>query len=659
MTGLAWKLNRLYAMGAREIVHRGAHWVSQRLERLAVAAGRAPFPAQPIGARLSLFSQLENWQSVWAVRYRIDPENLEMLMQGRIDFFSHPPLDVGNPVDWHRDPQTGVRVPLVFGKDINYRDDSAVGNVKFVWELGRHQHLIPLAVAYAVTGERRYRNAVAGQIDGWIRDNPYGLGIHWCSALELSLRLISWSVIHSMIALRDGPNGLFGAVESSEKLGLSIYRHAKFIRNHLSLFSSANNHLIGELTGLWTACRVFNLGEEGERWGRQAKADLEREARLQVHEDGVDKEQAFYYHLWVLEYLLFAWLVGERAGEPFSIEFRERIAAMAKFLRDVTPAGGQPPQVGDSDDGFVTRFEPMWPQTAYGDVLAAVSATLDGESMNSGVNFPQKAFWYSMMLGKFPTEDKRDKKQAPYPRIYRSGGYAVLGAGPAHLVFDAGPLGYPSIAAHGHADALSFCLALDGEWWLVDPGTYAYHSEHGWRDYFRGTAAHNTLVVDGANQSEIGGPFLWVRHARGRLVDAGTDPEGMQWATGVHDGYRRLGVTHTRRIELSARGDMVTISDEVAGNGEHEMAIHFHFAPDIELTPGPQPTCWQVAKVGSQRRVLLEVDEAWYWEAVRGSESPQLGWYSPSLCVKVPVFTLRGTRRARLPVQAMTRIVAQ
>ena len=640
-------------------MHRGVRWAGQRLERVTVNSGWAPIPAQPVGARLVLFPPIENWQSAWAARYDAKPESLAMLMQGELDFFGHPPSDVGNPVDWHRDPQTGIRSPLIFGKDINYRDDSLVGNVKFVWELGRHQHLVPIAVAYAVTGDSRYRNAVAGQIDGWIRDNPYGLGIHWCSSLELALRLISWSVVHSLIALRDGPDGLFGAVQDPEQLGLSIYRQARFIQNHLSLFSSANNHLIGELTGLWTACRVFDLGAEGEHWASKAKAELEREARLQIHDDGVGKEQAFYYHLWVLEYLLFAWLVGERAGESFSIEFRERIAAMAKFLRDVTPTGGKPPQVGDSDDGFVTRFEATWPQMAYGDVLAAVSATLDGNSMHVDVSFSQKAFWYSMMLGKFPTEDKRDKKQAPYPRVYRSGGYAVLGAGPVHLVFDAGPLGYPSIAAHGHADALSFCLALDGEWWLVDPGTYAYHSEHGWRDYFRGTAAHNTLEVDGANQSEIGGPFLWVRHARGRLVDAGTGPEGMQWATGVHDGYERLGVTHTRRIELSAQGDMVTISDEVAGNGEHEMAIHFHFAPDIELIPGSQPTSWLATKPGSERRVFLEVDETWCWEVVRGSASPKLGWYSPALGVKVPVFTLRGTRRARLPVQVITRIGVQ
>jgi hypothetical protein len=612
-----------------------------------------------VGARLSLFSQIENWQSAWQTRYSIDSKNMEMLMRGKVDFFGHPPLDIGNPVDWRCDPQTGIRSPLVFGKDINYRDDSLVGNVKFLWELGRHQHLVPIAVAYAVTGERRYRNTVAEQIDGWIRDNPYGLGIHWCSSLELALRLISWSVVHSLIALRDGPDGLFSAVEKPERLGLSIYHQARFIRNHLSLFSSANNHLIGELTGLWTACRVFDLGAEGERWGLQAKAELEREARLQIHDDGVNKEQAFYYHLWVLEYLLFAWLVGERAGEPFAIEFRERIAAMAQFLRDVTPAGGQPPQVGDSDDGFVTRFEPAWPKTAYGDVLAAVSVTLDADSMDSGVNLPQKAFWYSTMHGKLPTEDQRDQKQASYPRIYRSGGYAVLGAGPAHLVFDAGPLGYPSIAAHGHADALSFCLALDGEWWIVDPGTYSYHSEHGWRDYFRGTAAHNTMVVDGANQSDIGGPFLWVRHARGSLLDVGTNTERAQWVTGSHDGYKRLGVTHTRRIELSTQGDMITIFDEVGGFGDHEIAIHFHFSQDMELSPGPQPACWQVFKLGSERRMLLEVDEAWCWEAARGSESPKLGWYSPSLGAKVPIFTLLGTRRARLPIRVMTRIVVQ
>ena len=89
-------------------------------------------------------------------------------------------------------------------------------------------------------------------------------------------------------------------------------------------------------------------------------------------------------------------------------------------------------------------------------------------------------------------------------------------------VMDAGPLGYLSIAAHGHADCLAFTLAVAGRAILIDPGTYCYHSEPEWRDYFRGTAAHNTVRVDGCDQSEIGGAFMWLslveQIARGEVV---------------------------------------------------------------------------------------------------------------------------------------------
>ena len=225
-------------------------------------------------------------------------------MAGRINFFGHDALDVGMPVAWHRDPVTRTEAPREFGKSINYRDDRLVGNIKFTWELGRHQHLVPLAVAYAVSGDTKYRKAVIDQVDGWIDDNPYAIGIHWCSALEVSLRLVSWALVHSLLVLRDGEQGLFASVRDPERLGTSIYQQAWFVRHFLSRYSSANNHLIGELCGLWVACQTFDLGEQGDEWGIFAREELEREARLQVHADGVNREQAAYYHLWVLEYFL-------------------------------------------------------------------------------------------------------------------------------------------------------------------------------------------------------------------------------------------------------------------------------------------------------------------------------------------------------------------
>jgi hypothetical protein len=387
---------------------------------------------------------LSDWQSVCSRYFQVEADKLDLLVQGKIDFFGHEPLDVGRPVDWHRDPVTGIRAQLDFGKAINYRDDALVGNVKFIWELGRHQHLIPLAAAYARTGDMCYRDAVMEQIDGWIEVNPYGLGIHWCSALEVALRLISWAVVHSLLALRDGGDGFFMASASSEKLGRAIYQQAHFVRHYLSRYSSANNHLIGELTGLWVASQVFDMGPDGARWADLAQRELEREAGLQVHGDGVDKEQAFYYHLWVLEYLLFAWLVGERAGRPFAAEFRRRIADMAGFLRAVTPPGGEPPQVGDADDGCVTRFDAAWPQNPYRDVLAAADWVLEGRGRCED-GLPQKAFWYAMAHGKLP--ERADEKpaageaQTTYPKLYCEGGYAILGGGGLHALVDAGPLG--------------------------------------------------------------------------------------------------------------------------------------------------------------------------------------------------------------------------
>jgi hypothetical protein len=368
---------------------------------------------------IALFREQPGWLDEWQGRYTLDHRSLEDLASGRVAIFGHEPLEIGCPVDWHRDPLTGIRAPLRYGKMLNYRDDRLVGNIKFLWEIGRHQHLLPLAVAYVVSGDVRYRDAVASQIEGWVRTNPYGLGVHWCSALEVALRLISWSLVHSLLALRDGADGLFAAVDDRDRFGWSIYQQVYFVRHFLSRYSSANNHLIGELTGLWVACSAFNLGRKGRVWSQFAKRALEREARAQVHPDGVDKEQAVYYHLWVLEYLLVSWLVGERAERPFSAEFRARITAMATFLRDITPLGGVPPQIGDADDGFVARFEPHWPSDPYRDVLTAVSAALVGSTVSGAL--PQKAFWYqaiSSVPGASNAELAGDLIR-PYPRVYR------------------------------------------------------------------------------------------------------------------------------------------------------------------------------------------------------------------------------------------------
>jgi hypothetical protein len=650
MSGLTWKINRLKAMGWKEILHRSNRAVLIQCEKKRFELGWKPLPTVEVKKKMSLFPRNNQIVEKWQELFTLDPLGLSELLDGKVDFFGHEPISIGKPVQWHCDPVTKIQSSAVkFGKTLDYRNDALVGNVKFIWELGRHQHLVPLAVAYAVTGEHKYKDEVVRQIDGWIEHNPVSLGIHWCTSLEVALRLISWAIVHSLFSLRDN-DGLIGAVEDSHLLGNSIYQHTWFVVNFLSRYSSANNHLIGELTGLLTACQVFDLGADGEKWGKLAQRELEFEAKKQIFPDGVNKEQATYYHLWVLEYLLFASLVGNRTGEPFSVDFENIILGMAGFLEAIRPPGGSPPQIGDADDGFVMRFEARWPGNPFEDVLSGVKLTKYGKQPE---HLTEKAFWYSMMDGikgrNFDTTEK-DSSILVYPKSFVDGGYAVLGDDVVHLIFDAGPLGYPSIAAHGHADALSFCLAVDGEWWFIDPGTYAYHSSPVWRNYFRSTAAHNTLEINGRDQSLIGGPFLWLTHAPVSFKGCG-DNDGTQWVVGCHEGYNCA--VHTRKISYVSGQKEIIIHDTVAGKGRQNLALNFHFSPDISIEC-VSAGVWLTKNKDSKRILSISVQKRWDWTVCHGATEPISGWYSSKLEDKQPTNTLHGCWTGLLPVNVET-----
>jgi hypothetical protein len=205
--------------------------------------------------------------------------------------------------------------------------------------------------------------------------------------------------------------------------------------------------------------------------------------------------------------------------------------------------------------------------------------------------------------------------------------------------FDHGPLGYLSTAAHGHADALSVELRIDGTPILIDPGTYCYHGEPEWRNYFRGTSAHNTVTLGNRDQSDIAGPFLWSRHANARLVRL-----DRHLIVAEHDGYEStLGVTHRRTIGLD-RGRL-TIVDEFDGAGAAEIPaeVHFHCGAGIEVSR---------SEVGAELRwtepgggplaAAMTLEPDLDWTIQRGEIDPISGWWSPDFGSKHPTHTLTG-----------------
>src|SRR5437016_1025254 len=257
---------------------------------------------------------------------------------------------------------------------------------------------------------------------------------------------------------------------------------------------------------------------------------------------------------------------------------------MLVCLASIMDAGGNVPMIGDADDGAVTRLAQSPDFSTYRSLFASGAILFgSGELKAKAGKLDDKTRWlFGSRAGELFRLVEEPRARAPLRRAFPDGGYYILGCDfetpeEIRLVADAGPLGYRSIAAHGHADALAFTLSLGGLEFLIDPGTCAYHGGGEWRAYFRGTAAHNTLRIDGVDQSLPGGDFMWVKQARARC-DTWESSDAADVFEAWHDGYLRLSdpVLHRRRITLDKRARRVVIEDRLQMSGAHDVELFLH-----------------------------------------------------------------------------------
>ena len=648
-SGLAWKLNRLRCMTPAEIGHRVARAAAMRVERLGFFD--APVPAPDLTRRAVPWIHVDPG---------LDPvpyvAAAERIAAGRLDIFALADRDLGSPPRWNRCPKTGIEAPLAYGKQLDYRDPSVVGDIKYLWEPNRHLQLVTLAQACALTGDLRHAGALRDQLESWFAACPYRMGPNWSSSLEAGLRLANWALAWQLLGGVDGAifRGPAGEAFRARWLA-SVYQHAEFVCGHLSLHSSANNHLIGELCGVFTAALAWPHWERARRWMELARPMLEREALLQNAPDGVNREQATSYQQFELDLLLLPMLAACANGVPLTETYRERIDSMLEYLASIMDAGGNVPMIGDADDGYVVRLDPRPGFCRYKSLLATGALLFGRDDLKAKAGaLDDKTRW---LLGS-AAEKGYDAIEAsgatlPVRRAFPDGGYYILGCDfetprEIRVVADAGALGYREIAAHGHADALAFTLSIGGMEFLVDPGTYAYHTEGDWRAYFRGTAAHNTVRIDGRDQSTAGGNFMWVRHARAACSRwHSTAAEDV--FEGAHDGYRALAdpVTHGRRITLDKAARLIAIDDTLEMAGEHTVEISFHCHEDAAVREVPGG--FEIARGGHAVRLLLPADAGGKAACLRGSLAPVAGWVSRRFDHKQPAATLVWSARLRGP----------
>lgn len=625
---LRWLYFRLRAMPPGEWAHRLVEFGRRTVDRRRLFDFRGPHIDLPRidGLRERVGRAPPDAQAAFR-------ETAQNLREGRYRFLGQTwPKMEGVPL-WHLDPVSRNLWPADrFCFSIPFRHARDYGDVKYVWEINRLQHLQYVAAASACDDDGELADICVSQIRSWIAANPPFRGVNWVSGIELALRAISLIIVVSLL-----PKTAFSGVDRAA-ISETLRAHLYWLARYPSRFSSANNHLVAEASALFILGVLAPDLPGAEEAASRGRRVLDAEALRQILPDGAPAEQSPTYGAFTVELMLVAHSIALAAGaQGLEQSTLDRFDAFAAFLDSITDSNGNVPRIGDDDEGRVIAGE-----GDHNEYLASVSSSIAArsEAKNPPAAPNAKEALRSVVL---PSRTPAPTRRSAGVRCFRDGGYTVLRdaaeGDECLLVFDHGYLGYLGIAAHGHADALSIWLHVAGAPVLVDAGTYLYHAGADWRRCVRSTAAHNTLVVAGADQSLQAGAFNWATKANAKLVSLDDDPQRFR-VVAEHDGYqKRFGVTHRRSIRRGGAGRYL-VEDVLIGDSARSVDAEIGYLVAPGLTVEQDDHGWRIAC--AQRLLLaIECPDAGKRFTQRGLVEPvKSGWHSSRFGLREPAMRL-------------------
>ena len=277
-------------------------------------------------------------------------------LEGRLTLLGLGEVSLGRPLPWHVDPMSGLVSPRVHWSRIQHLDARRFGDHKVTWEVNRHRHLVLLAQAYLLTGDRRFATAWVQDLEHWLDENPPKLGINWASSLEIAIRTVSWTWSLHLLRHWDGISGALLA-----RILKVLLLNGRHIETHLSTFYAPNTHLTGEALGLlYLGCSFPEL-REAPRWRDLGWEILRHELGRQVFEDGVYYEQSTYYQRYVADIYLHAVALADQAGLDGTGNVRSRLAGVCDVLTSIVRPDGTIPMLGDDDGGTLLSLTSLAP----------------------------------------------------------------------------------------------------------------------------------------------------------------------------------------------------------------------------------------------------------------------------------------------------------
>ena len=466
-------------------------------------------------------------------------------------------FDIFEPIKWHK-AMNGEWPKDKVSFDIEFKE-SNFGDVRYTWEINRHLFFPRLALYYKKYNDEKYINHLKKLFYNWVEENPFLKGVNWSSPMEIAIRAYQWLITLSLLSECED-------VEFKKDLIKAILNSIEYVSENLSAFSSANNHLILEAAIM----SIVGYSLEAiykQNWFKVGNGILKKEIPLQVYEDGVNKEQAAHYHAFVLDMMLQYNIFLKKINKETLYE--NILYKMTEFIGYIFN-NNSAVEFGDSDDAKILDFTGN--KKDYYKFLLKLSSFYYKEKF---LDINDVDLEIKLLIDDKCNLDGYKKYEYKNLKIFKQGGYAFIRQKDDFLMFDFGNLGFGSIAAHGHADALSI-IYHNKKPIFIDLGTYVYNVNKQWRDYFRKTENHNTLYIEGICQSKMEGPFLWSKKANAKLVDF-DENQNLIYLKANHDGY--LPSIHERSISYEKIKNFIIIEDSFS----HEGILNFNIDINVEI----------------------------------------------------------------------------
>jgi asparagine synthase (glutamine-hydrolysing) len=520
------------------------------------------------------------------------------LAAGRLRYFERDVGHTGFPPDWHADPFTGYRAP----GDLHWSEigDFDGGDIKVIWESSRFGFAYPLVRAYWRSGDERFAEMFWSCVEDWRERNPPQLGANWKCGQEISFRVMAWCF------------GLYGFLdaeattgERASSLAQMIAVSAARIEANLDYaLSQNNNHGISEGVGLWTAGSLFPEFGAAERWKETGRGVLEELGRKLIYDDGAFSQHSVNYHRLMLHDYIWALRLGEVLNQPFSSALSGRVMSAVDWLYQIQDeASGRAPCYGQNDGALILPLS----NCDYQDFRPVLQT---GRYLFAKTRFFPSGPWNEDLLWLFGPK-ALESPVIPCDRAeLRSdtGGYRTLRSEQGFAFLRFGSFKHRP----GQADLLHVDLWWRGQNIALDPGTYSYNSPEPWNNSLGSTAYHNTVTVDGFDQVDKAGRFLWLPWANGVTRFSRRSSTGLlgYWEC-EHDGYRRLKspVDHRRGV-LRLPDETWLVLDRLTSSGDHAYRLHWLLA-DVSYQ-------W----VENEGRLTLASDAGSYRVQVGASVSP-------------------------------------